>query len=467
MAGPQASRYPLALDDAARARESEARPLTLDSDGLADLECLLLGGYAPLDHAEPGAECPLRFHVDDATRIGEILALRDAQGVIYAVLRVTSVSSDVHGRPAANGVLTPVRLPNHPDHSALRALPHEVAAASRTKRSILWFADHLFLAQEEVELVRLLQSGFERVLIVVPAPFTSAGDLRLGLRVRLACAARDAVDRDRIQVIVATVAGAERDVHRRAVLARSFGANAIAAADPQLAEQFATLALEAIPVQSTAARLEQEFLSKGLDLPPAAARPEVRAWLERVHPPRSRQGFTLWLTGLSQSGKSTIAARVAAKLVEYGRASTFLDGDVVRTHLSKGLGFSREDRDLNIRRIGFVAAEITRHGGAVIVAAIAPYRAIRDENRRRIGNYVEVYVNAPIDVCASRDQKGQYEKARRGEIKGFTGVDDPYEPPETDFLECRTDRESADQSAERIVAHLIDLRYLDPNDAAS
>lgn len=467
MAGPQESRYPLALDDAARARESQARALTLDADGLADLECLLVGAFAPLDVLPPGAECPIRFHVDDSTKIGETLALRDTQGVIYALLTVTNVSSSSHGRPAANGVLTPVRLPNHPDHSALRALPHEVAASARTKRSVAWFADHLILTQEETEFARLLHSGFDRIVIVVPAPFTSAGDLRLGIRVRSACVARDALDRDRIQVVVSTIGGDESEIHRRAVIAASLGVCAVATREREVATQLTEHALEAVPVRSTAARLEQETLRKGLSLPPDAARPEIRGWLERVYPPRARQGFTLWLTGLSQSGKSTIAARVAAKLVEYGRASTFLDGDVVRTHLSKGLGFSREDRDLNIRRIGFVAAEITRHGGVAIVAAIAPYRAIREENRRRIGNYVEVYVNAPVDVCASRDQKGQYEKARRGEIKGFTGVDDPYEPPETDFLECRTDRESADQSADRIVRHLIDLGYLDPNDAAS
>jgi adenylyl-sulfate kinase len=175
----------------------------------------------------------------------------------------------------------------------------------------------------------------------------------------------------------------------------------------------------------------------------------------------------VWLTGLSQAGKSTIATILSRHLLDHGRASTLLDGDVVRTHLSKGLGFSREDRDTNIRRLGFVAGEITRHGGVALVAAISPYRAIRAENRARIGNYIEVFVNAPIATCESRDQKGQYAKARRGEIKGFTGVDDPYEPPQQgdgEVIECRTDRETPDQSAQRVFDRLVALGYVDLGD---
>ena len=150
-------------------------------------------------------------------------------------------------------------------------------------------------------------------------------------------------------------------------------------------------------------------------------------------PPNRRysQGVCIWFTGLSASGKSTTAETLERLVLEQGRRVTLLDGDVVRTHLSKGLGFSKEDRDLNIRRIGFVASEIVRHGGFVVCAAISPYRAIRDEVRGMMeeGRFIEVYVDTPIEVCERRDPKGLYAKARQGLLTGFTGVDDPYEQP--------------------------------------
>jgi sulfate adenylyltransferase len=157
---------------------------------------------------------------------------------------------------------------------------------------------------------------------------------------------------------------------------------------------------------------------------------ETAAILQEMYPPRHKQGVCIWFTGLSGSGKSTTAEVLTSLLLERGRQVTLLDGDVVRTHLSKGLGFSREDRDTNILRIGFVAGEIARHGGTVICAAISPYRATRNESRKMVGeNFIEVFVDTPIEVCEQRDVKGLYAKARRGQITGFTGVDDPYEAP--------------------------------------
>ena len=143
------------------------------------------------------------------------------------------------------------------------------------------------------------------------------------------------------------------------------------------------------------------------------------------------RGCCIWLTGLSGAGKSTIAGILAARLEQRGRTVTLLDGDVVRTHLSRGLGFSKEDRDTNIRRIGFVASEVVRHGGAVICAVVSPYEATRNEARDMVGreSFVLIHVATPLDVCEKRDVKGLYAKARRGEIKGLTGIDDPYEPP--------------------------------------
>ncbi|MDW8396265.1 MAG: bifunctional sulfate adenylyltransferase/adenylylsulfate kinase, partial [Anaerolineae bacterium] len=181
-------------------------------------------------------------------------------------------------------------------------------------------------------------------------------------------------------------------------------------------------------------QVREEYLAKGRLLPTWFTRPETAQILAEAYPPRQRQGFCVWFTGLSGAGKSTVAEVLVVKLLERGRQSTLLDGDVVRTHLSKGLGFSREDRDTNILRIGFVAGEVVRHGGVCICAAISPYRATRDAVRRMIEEinedaFIEVFVDTPIEVCEQRDTKGLYAKARRGEIKGFTGIDDPYEPP--------------------------------------
>lgn len=175
----------------------------------------------------------------------------------------------------------------------------------------------------------------------------------------------------------------------------------------------------------------RDMLARGEGLPEWFTRPEVARLLAEASPPRHRQGFCVWLTGLSGSGKSATAEALAARLAERGRPVTVLDGDVVRTHLSKGLGFSREDRDTNILRIGFVAAEVVRHGGAAICAAISPYRATRDRCREMVGadRFLEVFQDTPIEVCESRDTKGLYAKARAGLVKGVTGIDDPYEPP--------------------------------------
>jgi adenylyl-sulfate kinase len=173
-----------------------------------------------------------------------------------------------------------------------------------------------------------------------------------------------------------------------------------------------------------------------------------------------KKGFTIWFTGLSGSGKSTLATMVEETLLERGLNVEVLDGDVVRTNLSKGLGFSKEDRDINIRRIGFVCELLTRNGVVAIAAAISPYKEIRNENRKRVGRFVEVYCECPIPVLAERDIKGLYKKALAGEIKNFTGVSDPYEPPDHPEIVCRTDQESTRQSHDRIVRTLELMGYV-------
>ncbi len=178
------------------------------------------------------------------------------------------------------------------------------------------------------------------------------------------------------------------------------------------------------------------------------------------------KGFTIWFTGLSGAGKSTLSEVIQQRLKAHGRNVEILDGDVVRTHLSKGLGFSREDRDTNIKRIAFVCGLLTRNGVACISAAISPYRETRTWARQEIGNFVEIYVKCPIEVCRQRDVKGLYKLVDEGKIKNFTGVDDPYEEPENPELVIETDKETIEESVNRIFAKLIELGYLEPEEAS-
>jgi sulfate adenylyltransferase len=203
-------------------------------------------------------------------------------------------------------------------------------------------------------------------------------------------------------------------------------------------------------------QVREEFLNAGEKLPEWFTRPEVAQILMDTYPPRHRQGVCVWFTGLSGAGKSTTAEILTVLLLERGRHVTVLDGDVVRTHLSKGLGFSKEDRDTNIRRIGFVAAEIVRHGGVALCAAVSPYRTTRDEVRHMVGadHFVEIFVDTPLEVCERRDSKGVYAKARRGEIKGFTGIDDPYEVPENPEVSLDTVVTGPDENARRVLEYL-------------
>lgn len=215
-------------------------------------------------------------------------------------------------------------------------------------------------------------------------------------------------------------------------------------------------------VSISGSSVRNDFLAKGKPLPRWFTRPEVAAVLSKAYPPRRRQGFCVWFTGLPCAGKSTIAEILAVMLMERARQVTVLDGDVVRTHLSKGLGFSKEDRNCNILRIGFVASEIVRHGGAVVCAAVSPYEATRNQVRSMVGGdrFILVYVDTPLEVCEQRDSKGLYARARRGELKGFTGVDDPYEVPVEPEITLRTTSCSPEENASVIIRYLVDWGFL-------
>jgi len=229
-------------------------------------------------------------------------------------------------------------------------------------------------------------------------------------------------------------------------------------------EDVRTLQPNAVTARLSGTQAREWYRDGGIDLPDWFARPEVAAAIAETYPARHKQGFCIWFTGLSAAGKSTTAEILTVLLQELGRQVTVLDGDVVRHNLSQGLGFSKQDRDMNIRRIGFVAAEIVKHHGAVICAAVSPYRATRNDVRGLVGaeRFIEVYVNTPIEECEKRDDKGLYAKARRGEIENFTGISDPYEPPIEPEMKLETVDKSAEQNARSIIAYLIDRGFVQP-----
>lgn len=219
----------------------------------------------------------------------------------------------------------------------------------------------------------------------------------------------------------------------------------------------------------TETEIRDDYLAQGRPLPEWFTHPTVARILAETHPPKSRQGLTIWFTGISGSGKSTVAHALIERLAEFGRNASLLDGDEIRTHLSKGLTFSKDDRDINIRRVGYVAGLVAQHGGTTLCSVISPYRAIRNEARAMSrGNFVEVFCDTPITVCEQRDVKGHYARARaalaEGKPIGFTGVDDPYEPPLTPEVTLNTGTQSVPECVDVIVATLRTLGYLRPRD---
>lgn len=230
---------------------------------------------------------------------------------------------------------------------------------------------------------------------------------------------------------------------------------------------------EYMPIDEVSENLTQKNISgtelrkrldKGLELPEWFTYADVGEELRHAHPPKNKRGFTIFFTGLSGSGKSTIANALLVKLLEHGRRRvTLLDGDIVRINLSSELGFSREHRNLNIQRIGFVASEITKNGGIAICAPIAPYEKVRQNNRElisKVGSYIEIYVSTPLQVCEERDIKGLYAKARQGIIKGFTGIDDPYEAPVNPELRINTTDITQEEAVQQLLVYLENEGYI-------
>lgn len=419
------------------------------------------------------------------------------------------------GRHNISGRLQVLQLPRHYDFQELRLTPAQTRARLEALgyRNVVAFQTRNPLHRVHEELTKRAVREVAGVLLLHPVVgMTKPGDVDHYTRVRTHKAmAERYYAPDRILLALLPLAmrlAGPREALWHALIRRNYGANHLIVgrdhASPgvdstgkafygpyeaqELVERFsAELGVGMVPFQElvylpeedryeelsrvparlrtasiSGTQVRDEYLNNGKALPAWFTRPEVAEILTEAYPPRHRQGVCIWFTGLSGSGKSTTAEVLTVELLAHGRHVTVLDGDVVRTHLSQGLTFSREDRDINIRRIGFVAAEIVRHGGTVVCAAVSPYRATRNDVRNMVGkdHFLEVFVDTPLAVCESRDAKGLYAKARRGEITGFTGIDDPYEPPLNPEITLDTQLNTAEENAGRVLDLLIQRGFV-------
>jgi sulfate adenylyltransferase len=419
------------------------------------------------------------------------------------------------GKRNISGSLEVLRLPRHYDFSNLRLSPAETRSrlSDLNSSDVVAFQTRNPLHRAHEELTKRAIEKLDAVLLLHPVVgMTKPGDIDYFTRVRTYKAlAEKYYEPKRILLSLLPLAmrmAGPREALWHAIIRRNYGANHLivgrdhaspgtnAAGEPfygpydaqELVQEhesetgvkalcfgeFVYLPDEdryedvnqlrggAVTQQLSGTQARNWYREGGANLPSWFARPEVSAAIAETYPPQHKQGFCVWFTGLSSSGKSTTAEILTVLLEEYGRSVTVLDGDVVRNNLSQGLGFSKEDRDANILRIGFVASEVVRHNGAVICAAVSPYRATRNDVRNRIGTerFIEVFVNTPLSECEKRDAKGMYEKARKGEIKNFTGIQDPYEPPLNPEIELETVRTSAETNARQIINYLLSRGWI-------
>ncbi|MEV0662472.1 adenylyl-sulfate kinase [Actinomadura luteofluorescens] len=462
---------------------------TPDPVELADLELVLAGVYRPLtgflgsfDTAMVIAggrladgtpwPVPVTLSVPKELTGHERVVLQDPESVPLAVLRVGEAWQDptTQGWRLA-GPLEALRAPAHGPFHSLRRRPDELDAF---EGAVLAVATREPLHRKQLGQLRQVAERLAAKVLVLPL---LGGEHDESLVRALLGVRKDLPDGAQIIPVPLPARGdEERDVLLRAHVAAAYGATHLLAeremadtavplvvpepwaydADVEVWRPVARIEPDHVQAELTPERLG-ELLDAGEPVPDWFTPPAVAAELALARPPKRSRGITVFFTGLSGSGKSTVARGLADALVERGgRTVTLLDGDVVRRMLSAGLTFSRADRDLNIRRIGFVAAEITRHGGTAICAPIAPYAATRAEVRRMVsavGDFILVHVSTPLEECERRDRKGLYAKARAGQIPEFTGISDPYEEPDDADLTLDTARLTPDEA----VAQILDL----------
>ena len=419
------------------------------------------------------------------------------------------------GKLNVSGRLRVLRLPRRHDFSELRLTPKETRERLDTfgRRDVVAFQTRNPLHRVHEELTKRAAGEVNGALLIHPVVgLTKPGDVDHYTRVRTYKALVDGYyDPDRTCLALLPLAmrmAGPKEALWHALIRRNYGANHLIIgrdhagpgvdsrgspfygpydAQELVAEHQGELGVSPVPFKElvylpeggryrevseiapntatlsiSGTEVREKYLTKGRGLPDWFTRPQVADILADSFPPRHRQGACIWFTGLSGSGKSTTAEVLTVLVMEHGRQVTVLDGDVVRTHLSKGLGFSKEDRDINIRRIGYVGAEIVRHGGIVVCAAISPYRATRADIRNLVAadQFIEVFVDTPLSVCEERDSKGMYAKARRGEIRGFTGIDDPYESPDKPEVTLDTVSHTPEENARRIIDLLFYRGFL-------
>lgn len=528
---------------------------------LCDLELLLEGGFSPLSgfmgqadyesvlkdmRLTCGTLWPMPITLDvhnelaDKVKVGDEVALRDAEGVAIAVLQVSdkwTPNKEVEAQaifgttsthhPAVNylqnhahevylgGKLIGLDQPSHYDYTHLRKTPAELRAEfeKRGWKEIVAFQTRNPMHRAHQELTFRAAKQAEANLLIHPVVgMTKPGDIDHYTRVRCYEKILSQYPEQTTMLSLLPLAmrmGGPREALWHAIIRKNFGCtHFIVGRDhagpgkdengndfygPYDAQELVAthrdeLGIEMVPFQEMvyledkaeyvpANQVEEgqkvlkisgtEFrrrLHKGLDIPEWFSYPEVIAELRKTNPPKHKQGFAVFFTGLSGAGKSTLANALLVKLMEQGdRSVTLLDGDLVRKNLSSELGFSKEHRDLNVLRIGYVASEIVKHRGVALCAPIAPYRDIRRKVREEVsqyGGFIEVHVSTSLDVCESRDRKGLYKKARAGIIKGFTGISDPYEAPEQAEIVVDTADCSVNELVQEILLKIESLGYI-------
>jgi sulfate adenylyltransferase len=443
--------------DEARSRAASLQSIQLSDRAVCDLELLATGALSPLDRfmgSEDLARVLDEMRLADGTLFpapialslptdvrpgaGGAIALRDARNHLLATMEIDEVFE--RDGPKASGRLSVFELPRRFDFQELRLGPEQTRARldAMGASTAVAFQSRTPLSPHCADVIAGLAHERGAAVLFDPVVGTvKSGDIEHFTRIRRyrdVSASRAGSTRSLLCTVpLITQPAGLRDVLLHAIVRRNYGASHVVVGHEHLVPE--GLAEEIGVIQ----------IPFDVD--------ETRADGKLEH----EQGFCVWFTGLSGAGKSTTADIVTVLLQERGRTVTLLDGDVVRTHLSRGLGFSREDRDANVRRIGFVAAEIVKHGGAVVCAAVSPYRTTRDEVRQLVGKgrFIEVFVDTPLDECERRDVKGMYARARQGHIQGFTGIDDPYEAPRSPELTLETLADSPEHNAGRVLDFLI------------
>jgi len=488
------------IADGERARElknasTQWPSWNLTSRQICDLELMLCGGYSPLSgfmtrsdkesvlnkqRLSNGTFWPVPITLELPKELakglnrGDPLVLRDLEGVAVAVLHV----EDAADARCVGGRVEGIQPIQHYDFTGLRLTPADVRRHIEKSgwRRVLAVQPRGVIHRDEQNFTLQTARELEAGLLIAPAVgLPDAGEADHYTRVRCLQAALQHYPEGQASICLLPLSEARAsEALLRAIVLKNYGCSHLIAEEdfPGLSEHQNDTGVEPLrferqreAVPPTIAQLK-EHLGRDRVIDTQQSFSGVINELRRTYPPRNKQGFTVFFTGLPSAGKSTIANVLLVKLMEMGFLPvTLLDGDIVRRHLSSELGFSREHRDINIRRIGFVASEITKNGGIAICAPIAPYESVREEVREMIasrGGFVLVHVATPLVTCEKRDRKGLYAKARAGLIREYTGISDPYEAPRNPSLTIDTSMLTPEECAGEVIAYLKEQGYIDP-----